>query len=210
MKIIIKFIRSRYGKRINEFLERNIDPFELLITTVLSQRTKDENTAMASERLFSVVTCPEEIIRMEDKTLENLIKPSGTYREKAKRIKQISKIVVEKYNGKSPRTRKELMSLPGVGPKTADVVLSYGFGVPNIPVDVHVEVCSKRLGLVDQNAKYEEIRKTLESLVSEKERFLVNVGFVNFGKEICRTHNPKCGICPLNDICDFHRSKRMG
>ncbi len=116
--------------------------------------------------------------------------------------------MIKDYRVSFPRKRSELLTLPGVGFKTADVVLSYGLGEPVIAVDVHVEVCSKRLGFVRKEAKYEEIRTTLENLVPKEERFLVNLGFVNFGKDTCRTRNPKCEICELNEICDFYLSKK--
>ncbi len=208
MKRVLEFLRERYGDKIRRRMGRNPDLFELLITTILSHRTRDENTALASERLFSVVTSPEEILRLEDRELEELIKPSGTFRQKARRIKEVARILAEDYGNSFPKTRSKLMKLPGVGPKTADVVLSYGLGKPVIAVDVHVEVCSKRLGFVREDAKYEEIRKTLESLVPEEDRFLVNLGFVNFGREICRTRNPKCGECELKELCSFYLNKK--
>lgn len=208
MRRVLEFLRNRYGKKIKERMERNPDLFELLVTTILSQRTRDENTSLASERLFSVVTTPEEILKLEDNELEELIKPSGTFRQKAKRIRELSRILIRDYRGSFPRKRSELLTLPGVGFKTADVVLSYGLGKPVIAVDVHVEVCSKRLGFARKEAKYEEIRASLENLVNEEERFLVNLGFVNFGKEICRTRNPKCVKCELKDICDFYLSNK--
>ncbi len=210
MKRVLEFLRKRYGERIEERMERNPDLFELLVTTILSQRTRDENTSLASERLFSVVTSPDEILRLGDNELENLIKPSGTFRQKAKRIKQLSRILIKNYRNSFPRKRSELLALPGVGFKTADVVLSYGLGKPVIAVDVHVEVCSKRLGFVRKEAKCEEIRATLENLVPEEERFLVNLGFVNFGREICRTRNPRCRACKLKGICDFYFKSPRG
>lgn len=208
MKRVLEFLKKRYGKKIKERMDRNPDLFELLVTIVLSQRTRDENTSLASERLFSVVSSPEGILKLEDNELEELIKPSGTFRQKAKRIKEMSRVLIRDYRDSFPRKRSELLTLPGVGFKTADVVLSYGFGEPVIAVDVHVEVCSKRLGFVGKEAEYEEIRASLEELVSEEERFLVNLGFVNFGREICRTRNPKCVECELNDVCDFYLSNK--
>ncbi|MCK5022602.1 MAG: endonuclease III [Candidatus Aenigmarchaeota archaeon] len=209
MDTIIKFLKENYDEIIKEIMDKNIDLFEMLVTTILSQRTTDENTYFASERLFSVVTTPEEILDLDDEQLEDLIKSSGTFRRKAKRIKEVSKILIEKYPKTFPKEREELMNLPGVGPKTADVVLSYGMGKPVIAVDVHVEVCSKRLGLVRKEAKYEEIRKTLEDLVPEDQRYLVNLGFVKFGKNICRTRYPKCSDCKLIDICNFPSSGKQ-
>lgn len=203
VKYVLKFFRKRYGEEVEGLLKFGKNVFKLLIVTILSQRTRDENTRKASENLFSVASRPEEILNLPDKKLQELIKPSGMYKQKAGKIKKLCKVLVEELKGKIPRKREELLKLPGVGDKTADIVLSYGFGLPVIAVDVHVEVCSKRLGLVDKKAKYMEIRKELEELVPEKERYMVNLGFVRFGQEICLTRNPKCYACPFHHFCEF-------
>lgn len=203
IKSILKFFKERYGKEIEEFLKMRKDVFKLLITTILSQRTRDENTRKAAENLFSLVSKPEEILELKDEKLQELIKPSGMYRQKAKKIKELCKVLTKKLKGKIPRKREELLKLPGVGNKTADIVLSYGFGFPVIAIDVHVEVCSKRLGLVRKEAKYLEIKETLESLTKEEERYLVNLGFVRFGQDICLTRNPRCYACPFFSFCEY-------
>jgi endonuclease-3 len=208
IKKIVRFLKGRYGKDIDNNPVKKGELFKLLIGTVLSQRTRDENSEKATENLFSVVKKPEDMIKLSNKKLEKLIRPSGFFKVKAKRIKQISKIILEDYKGKVPRTREELLKLLGVGYKTSDIVLSYGYGVPTIAVDVHVEVCSKRLGLVRKKARYEEIRETLEDLIPQKDRYIINLGFVNFGKEICITRKPRCHICPLNNICDYYAELR--
>ena len=197
---LIDFLERRYG-----YPKMARNHFKLLITTVLSQRTRDENTWLASRQLFSVAKTPEDISKLPLRKIEKLIRPSGTYRQKAKRIKEISKILLEKYNSRVPDTREELMKLPGVGYKTADIVLSYGFGVPTIAVDTHVNRIPKRIGIVDENATVEEVRKKLESLVKGKKRFLINMGLVRFGQEICRPVKPRCDDCPLNKICDYYK-----
>lgn len=209
---VLEFLKIKYGTMIEERVGKNVDLFEILVTTILSQRTREENTALASERLFSMVSTPEQLMSLETEVLENLITPAGTFRQKARMIKAVSRVLAEKYPNSFPRTREMLMELPGVGPKTADVVLSYGLGKPVIAVDVHVEVCSKRLGLVPENAGYEEIRSKLEGLVPEKDRYLINLGFVHFGRDICRTRNPQCGKCALRTICGFSakRKERKG
>lgn len=203
MQEIIKFLKKRYGREIEEFLKFKKNIFKLLITTILSQRTRDENTRKATENLFSLASTPEEILKLSDKKLQKLIKSSGMYKQKAKNIKKLCKILIEEFNGEIPSSREDLLKLPGVGNKTADIVLSYGFGLPIIAVDVHVEVCSKRLGLVDKKASYMEIRKSLEKLTPERERYLVNLGLVRFGQEICLTRNPKCHVCSFSNFCEF-------
>jgi endonuclease-3 len=206
VKKLIGFLEKRYGYQETGRMKK----FELLITTVLSQRTRDENTWHASRQLFSVARTPEKISKLPLKKIESLIRPSGPYRQKALRIKKISKMVLKDYKGRVPKTREELMNLPGVGYKTADIVLSYGFGVPTIAVDTHVNRIPKRIGIVDKKANVEEVREKLESLVPEKQRFVVNMGLVRFGQEICRPVNPKCLECPLNTICNYYKKRRCG
>jgi endonuclease-3 len=178
------------------------DPFKVLITTILSQRTKDEITRKASTQLFRTADTPESILKLSEKQIAKLIKPVGFYNQKAKRIKQICKILLEKYRGKVPRTREELMQFPGVGSKTADVVLCYSFGQDVIPVDVHVAAISKRLGLT-KNTSPEKIREDLHKRIPKRLRRIVNHLFVEFGKEICQTRKPKCYVCPIVKLCPY-------
>ncbi|MEM5834298.1 MAG: endonuclease III [Candidatus Aenigmatarchaeota archaeon] len=177
------------------------EPFKLLIGTILSQRTRDEKTSQAWRKLFSKADTPEKILKLDEKEIANLIKEVGFYRQKAKRIKEVSKIIIEKYEGKVPSSRNELMKLPGVGPKTADVVLSYSFGMPVIAVDTHVATISKRLGWT-KNDKPEKIREDLHKIVPQKYRLIINSLFVEFGKEICRA-KPRCYLCPIVKFCKY-------
>lgn len=203
MKIAIKFLRKNYYKK--HSLAK--DKFRLLISTVLSQRTRDENTATAAARLFSSAKTPQQILKLQRKKLEQLIHASGTYRQKADRIRKICKIIIKKYKGSVPKMREELLALPGVGYKTSDIVLSYGYGVPTIAVDTHVNRIPKRIGIVPKKAGFEEVREILESLTPENDRFVVNLGLVRFGQQLCRPVNPKCRVCGLNKICKFGISK---
>ena len=201
IRTLIRFLKRRYGyPEIGKGSK-----FELLIGTVLSQRTRDENTYRAASRLFSVASTPQTISKLPLKKIEELIRPSGPYRQKAKRIKEISKILLKDHKGRVPMTREELMSLPGVGYKTADIVLSYGFGVPTIAVDTHVNRIPKRIGITNEKDDVEEVRKKLESMVKGKERFLVNLGLVRFGQQVCRPVHPKCEECPLKKICKYYK-----
>ncbi len=203
MLSVLEILKKLYGSRVLDSLKKN-DQFRILIGAILSQRTRDENTAKAVKRLFSAVTHPQDILKLDEEELQRLIKPSGYYRQKTKKIKKLCEILTDSYGGRVPERREELLHLPGVGPKTADVVLCYGFNRPQIPIDIHVEVCSKRLGLVRKNARYEEIRETLESLTSIEDRQIVNLGLVRFGREFCRTRYPKCRICPMNHFCNHY------
>jgi endonuclease-3 len=202
MKIeeIIGRLRENYQTR--PYLR---DPFEVLITTILSQRTKDENTAKASARLFSVYKTPREIADAEEEELQELIKPSGFYRVKAGRIKEVSKAILERYGGQVPEDVGELLKLPGVGRKTANCVLVYGFGKEAIPVDVHVEVVAKRLGLVDKDADAIDVEKQMQRVVPKRYWTSINELLVQFGRDICRTRNPKCRECFIKDLCDHWR-----
>jgi len=198
---IIGILRKRYPIR---YFERS-DPFEVLVTTVLSHRTKDEVTEKASKKLLERARTPENLLKLSKKEIEKLIYPVGFYREKAKKLKKIAKILIENYKGKVPDKREELLKLPGVGPKTADCVLSFAYGKDMIPVDTHVKVISKRLGIAGEKDSEEVIRENLHRLVSKRERKFVNTLFVEFGKEICRTVKPLCFKCPIQEFCPFPR-----
>jgi len=200
---IVRFLKQRY--RIEHRFKS--DPFKVLVSCIISQRTKEENTEKASEALFAVADSPESLAKLPIKEIEKAVKPSGTFRQKARRIKEVAKIIVEKYKGKVPKDRDALLSLPGVGWKTSAVVLSYGFGIPIIAVDTHVNRISKRLGIADEKDDVETVRKKLESFFDKKDWLVINLGFVNFGREICRPRNPKCEICPFKDICDYYKKR---
>ncbi|MEM5882997.1 MAG: endonuclease III [Candidatus Aenigmatarchaeota archaeon] len=195
---IIKILNKKY--KVKPWKEK---PFKLLIGTILSQRTRDEKTSQAWKRLFLKANTPEKILNLSEKEIQNLIKDVGFYRQKAKRIKKISQIILEEYKGKVPSSREELLKLPGVGPKTADVVLSYSFGKPVIAVDTHVATISKRLGWTKSD-KPERIREDLHKIVPKKYRLIINNLFVEFGKEICRA-KPKCYVCPIIKFCKFSK-----
>jgi endonuclease-3 len=199
---IIKILNSKYRVK-----PRKENPFVVLIACILSQRTKDETTEEAAKRLFSVAKNPEEILRLSTKKLEKLIYPVGFYRQKAKRIKELCKILLKSYKGKVPKTREELLKLPGVGFKTADVVLSYGHGEDVVAVDTHVAVISRRLGLT-KSEDPEKIREDLHRLIPINLRKNVNLLFVEFGKDVCRTFKPKCNVCPLKNYCEYYKEIR--
>ncbi len=194
------FLRKKYGRDIEKGIPEN--PFKVLISCVLSQRTREENTAVASKSLFSVASTPDKISEMPLAELQKLIKAAGLARQKAKNILQISK-AISANGGVVPSAREALMNLPGVGPKTADITLCYGFGIPCIPVDVHVNRISRRIGLVDGSARIEEVGGLLQNIFDKKDWRIVNRGLVLFGREICLPRNPKCGICELNYFCKF-------
>lgn len=202
---IIKILEHRYRIQLPEHVRE--DPFKILIGTILSQRTKDEITDKAYEALFRKYPSIQSLVNASVREIEKLIKPVGFYRIKARRIKQVSKIIIEKYSGVIPRSREELLKLPGVGDKTADIVLSFGYGLPEIAIDTHVETVVKRLGIADEEDGYMEIKKKLEEVTPVEKRSILNIIFVSFGKEICRKPKPRCSICPINRFCSyFHKT----
>ncbi|MEM5823806.1 MAG: endonuclease III [Archaeoglobaceae archaeon] len=173
-----------------------LEPYQVLIATVLSSRTRDEQTAKAVEKLFSRAKSIEELAKMEVSEIEGLIKSVGFYRVKARRVKEIAEILAKK---KFPETFEELIQLPGIGRKTANIVLAY-LGKPAIAVDTHVHRIVNRIGLVNTKTPEkteEELKKLFPVELWEK----VNYVFVGFGQTICLPRNPKCSECPISDVC---------
>lgn len=180
------------------------DPFKTLIACLLSLRTRDENTAKASSSLFKVADTPEKILKLPIKKLEKLIYCSGYYKNKAKSIKHVSKVLIEKYGGKVPSTRGELMSIKGIGPKTANIVLSFAYGKDVIPVDTHVHRIPNRLGIVKTKTP-EQTETELMKIIPKKYWKEINTTFILFGKNICVPISPFCSKCPIIRYC-----KRVG
>ncbi len=180
-------------------------PFETLIGGILSHRTKDEVTFPALERLLEKADSAEKILKLSEKEIARTIYPVGFYPTKSKRIKEVCRELLERFGGKVPQTRAELMGLTGVGGKTADVVLLFAFGKPVIPVDTHVFAISKRLHIAKEKDTPEKVREKLHRMVADKERLVVNQLLVRFGREICTSPRPKCYICPIVKLCPYER-----
>lgn len=179
------------------------DPYKILIGTILSARTRDETTAQVIKTLFSQFKNPDEISRADLNLIKKLIQKIGFYNVKATRIKEVSKILVEKYNSKVPSNLEDLLTFPGVGRKTANCVLVYGFRKPAIPVDIHVHRISNRLGIVNTK-KPEETEIDLQRSIDRKYWTGVNETFVTFGQNICLPIKPKCNLCHLTKICKYY------
>lgn len=177
-------------------------PFPVLIGVLLSHRTKDEVTHLATRRLLKKANTPQKMLSLPVREIEKLIYPVGFYRQKARRIKKICRILVEKYRGGVPKTKEELLNLPGIGLKSANVILSRAYNRPVIATDVHVAVITKRWGLTKENTP-EKITEDLERIIPEKHKRIFNWLLVEFGKEYCRTRNPKCWICPVYHLCPY-------
>lgn len=176
------------------------DPFRVLITTVVSQRTRDEITEKAAGRLFTRYTTASSLSKADAKDIEELIHDVGFYRVKAPRIREIACIIDNEYNGKVPEDMDKLLALPGVGRKTANCVLVYGFGKHAIAVDTHVHRISNRLGFVNTKTP-DETEKRLREVLPEKYWLNINELLVRFGQDRCRPVSPKCGDCAVADFC---------
>jgi endonuclease-3 len=179
------------------------DPYKILIGTILSARTRDETTAQAIKVLFSEFRNPDELSRADLKDIKLLIQKIGFYNVKATRIKEVSKILVEKYNSKVPSNLEDLLTFPGVGRKTANCVLVYGFRKPAIPVDIHVHRISNRIGIVNTK-KPEETEIDLQKSIDRRYWTRINETLVTFGQNICLPIKPKCNICHLTKICKYY------
>ncbi len=184
------------------------DPFTVLISTILSQRTRDEMTEKASAQLFAKYSTPAAIVAAPTADLARLIRSVGFYNQKAVQIQKVSRALLERHGGVVPRTYEELLELPQVGPKTANCVLVYGYGVPRIPVDTHVHRVSNRLGLVTTKAP-EATEPALMQIVPEEWWLHVNELFIRFGKDICRPIGPRCDECSFTSFCRYYRTVVM-
>jgi len=195
------------------------DPFQVLIKTVLSQATADRNTERAFRNLsrrFPIT--PKDLASARVEEIEAAIRVAGLYRNKSKVIKELSRLILEKFGGSLDfihslpleKARKTLISLPGVGPKTADVVLIFCAGKPTLPVDTHVNRVSKRLGLAPPNADYEGVREALQSLYSPKDYLPVHLLLISLGRRCCKVRNPLCKPCPVNTLCPLGRWRTSG
>lgn len=190
------------------------DAFRLLVATILSQNTNWRNVERAMEnlRVYEPIT-PKVLMEIGSKRLGGLIRPAGLHRVKAVKLVEASKFVMEKLRGdlsvvfKLPleEARRGLMEIPGVGPKTADVLLAFAGGRPVLPVDTHINRVSKRLGLVRKSAGYEEVKARLEELVPPSERGRMHLALIEFGREVCKAIQPKCMACPVNRLCPSRR-----
>ena len=181
------------------------DAFKILISTILSARTRDPVTENASERLFYKYPNMDSLARAKPEDVAKIIKPVAFYEQKAPRVIEVAKLIKEKSKGEVPNTYEELLELPGVGRKTAGCVLVYGFGIPAIPVDVHVHRVSNRIGLV-KTKNPEETEAELEKLYDRKYWIDINELFVSFGQTICQPLRPRCEVCSVKVLCNYYFS----
>lgn len=177
------------------------NPFELVIAVLLSAQCTDALVNKVTEKLFQKYKTPEDYLAVSLEELQNDIRSIGLYRNKAKHIRQLCEMLIEKYDRQVPDSREELQKLPGVGRKTANVVVSVAFGVPAIAVDTHVERVSKRLGICRWKDSVLEVEKTLMKKIPEEKWSETHHRLIFFGRYHCKAQSPKCTVCPLLELC---------
>ncbi len=186
------------------------NPFELVIAVALSAQCTDVLVNKVTKGLFEKYKTPEDYINVPLEELEQDIRSIGLYRNKAKNIQKLCKMLIEDYQGEIPRNRDELIKFPGVGRKTANVVVSVAFGIPAIAVDTHVERVSKRLGFCRYKDSVLEVEKTLMKKVPQEEWSVTHHRMIFFGRYHCKAQNPGCSSCPLLELCREGKKRMKG
>lgn len=181
-------------------------PFNILIGTILSARTKDENTTKVVKKLFAKYKSARSLARARLADVEKIIKPIGFYHVKARRIIEVASIIDSEYGGIVPDDIDRLVELPGVGRKTANCVLVYAFEKPAIPVDIHVHRISNRLGLVETKTP-EETEMALMKKIKKRHWLRINDTFVMYGQNICKPVSPMCDVCRIKRACRYYSTK---
>jgi endonuclease-3 len=208
LRKIAKMVRESKDPRATALAElkdaEGGDPFRILIGTILSQRTRDEQTTTATQRLFKRFKSPGELARAKEAEVRELIRSVGFYNMKTRGIIKVSKVLVEEFEGKVPSDMDDLLSLPSVGRKTANCVLVYGFDKPAIPVDTHVHRISNRLGLVETKTP-EQTEAELVKSVPKRYWLRLNDLFVRFGQTTCKPIGPRCWECSLRAKCRYYK-----
>lgn len=179
-------------------------PFELLVSTILSAQTTDKKVNQVTSRLFKRCNTPYEFVKLSPEELEKEIKEIGLYKAKAKNIINMSRILIEKYNGEVPSTMEDLTSLPGVGRKTANVVLSNAFGIPALAVDTHVFRVSNRIGLADSSNVLDTENQLME-VVPEELWLQTHHTLIFHGRNLCSARKPQCGECGIREYCKYYK-----
>jgi endonuclease-3 len=183
--------------------QRSEDPYQVLISTLLSLRTKDEVTTRASKKLLGRADNPHEMLKLKADEIRQLIYPAGFYKRKSRTILQVSKILLDKYAGRVPNDLDELLKLPGVGRKTANLVLTLGFGKPGICVDTHVHRITNRFGYVETRTP-EKTEMALREKLPKAWWIPINDILVAFGQGLCKPISPWCSRCPVSRWCERH------
>lgn len=182
------------------------NPFELLVATILSAQCTDERVNLVTSELFKKYRTPFDFANLKNEELERLIYSTGYYKSKAKHIIESSKLIIEKFNGNVPDTMESLLQLPGVGRKTANVILSHSFSKPGIVVDTHVIRITNRLGLVDTKDP-KKIEFQLMKIVPKDKWVVFTHLLISHGRKYCISRRPKCDQCPINGYCNYFKKK---
>ena len=202
--LIKKEVKRFENPIVTEIGEQTRSPYQVLISCLLSLRTRDSTTAKATKRLFSLAKTPKEMIKLSTKQIEKAIYPVGFYRVKAKRIKAISKTLLEEYKGKVPDSLDELLKWKGVGRKTANIVIVYGFHKEGMPIDIHCHRIPNRIGWITTKTP-EKTEVELRRLLPKRYWHDFNDTFVTFGQNICKPVRPRCFECPVSKHCKYYK-----
>ena len=201
VEALTKTLTSKKLPIVSELAEQQNSPFQILISTLLSLRTKDEVTEVATRRLFALASTPEEMLKLPPDRILAAIYPVGFYRNKTQTIRHICRELVERYDSRVPDTIEELLTLKGVGRKTANLVVTLGYGGEGICVDTHVHRISNRLGYVRTKTP-DETEYALRVKLPREHWTEYNTLMVAFGREICRPTSPRCSDCPICGVCE--------
>lgn len=179
-----------------------VNPFTLLVAVVLSAQATDVGVNKATPALFAVADTPEKMVALGEDKIRDYIKTIGLFNAKAKNVYKLSQILIDEHNSEVPQNRDELVKLPGVGRKTANVVLSMAFGIPTIAVDTHIFRVSNRTGLA-KGKNVDQVEDKLEKVVPDEFKFHAHHWLILHGRYICKARKPDCAKCPVIDLCKF-------
>ena len=205
--ILLKHVKGSPIPSVSAVAERNSDPFHILVSTMISLRTKDEVTASSSQRLLSRAPTARKLACLEQEQIAELIYPAGFYNNKAQHLKAMAELLLARHDGRVPRSMEQLLELPGVGRKTANLVRNLGYGLDGICVDTHVHRISNRLGWIrTKNPEQTEI--ALEKVLPRRYWIPINELLVRFGQTVCTPVSPFCSSCPIERRCPKAGVKR--
>ncbi|MBO8436552.1 MAG: endonuclease III [Spirochaetes bacterium] len=193
---------------VSQIAEKDNNPYRVLVSTLISLRTKDEVTLASSLRLFAIAPDLKSLSELDEETIAETIKPAGFYKRKAVQLKNIAKIILQEHDGIVPNDMDTLLSLPGVGIKTASLVLNLGYGIDAICVDCHVHEIVNRLGWVNTKTP-EETEKELRKILPKRFWISLNELLVRYGQKICTPVSPFCSLCPESGRCPKNGVQRM-
>lgn len=198
MKEIVERIKKLYPKPTVELDFSN--PFELLVALILSARCTDKRTNMITKELFKKYHTPQDLAKATIEEIDEIISSCSMHNTKSKHIKELSEKLIKEFRGEVPKDTEKLVQLPGVGRKTANILVSIAYGIPAVGVDTHVVRVSNRLGLT-KSKKSEKIEEDIKNAVPKDDWIVFYTGLILHGRRVCKAKNPKCKECPLDDIC---------